>query len=184
MYAVFGAELVGKGQSTIAYWATAGTVPTKWHPRLLELAAEKGLDLQPSDFLPPAKDADLIPAGIESIDAVPKATHWGELDVGGTLIPCCVLNTGDRVFSRKGVVVGLIGTQGGQLAEYLKVRSLQPHLPVDLIPTESADVPALFRVDTGGAAFLTGLAACFWAPPVACCTTENAIYEKSFLGIR
>ncbi len=141
------AALVGKGQSTVAYWAKTGTIPSKWQPKLLELAAEKGLDLQPSDFLSPMVESVLMPAENE---VIPKATHWGELDIAGTHIPSYVLNTGDRVFSLKGVVVSLIGTDGGQLAEYLKVRTLQPHLPQDLIPTENGEVPALFKFDTGG----------------------------------
>lgn len=75
----------------------------------------------------------------------PKAAHWGDLSIGGREIPCYVLNTGDRVFSLKGIVVGLIGTEGGQLSEYLKVKALQPHLPQDLMPAGSGDIPALFR---------------------------------------
>jgi P63C domain len=141
------AGLIGKGQSTVAYWSKTGTVPAKWQPILLQLAVEKGLDLQPSDFLPPLKTDNLMPAESERI---PKATHWGDLDVAGIHIPSYVLNTGDRVFSLKGVVVGLIGTQGGQLAEYLKVKPLQPHLPADLTPNESGEIPALFKFDTGG----------------------------------
>lgn len=144
------ATLIGKGQSTVAYWAKAGRVPAKWHPKLLELAAEKGLDLQPSDFLPPMKDVVLMPAENDHSEVVPVATHWGDLDIAGTAIPSYVLNTGDRVFSLKGVVVGLIGTEGGQLAEYLKVRSLQPHLPKDLMPAENGEIPALFKFDTTG----------------------------------
>jgi hypothetical protein len=57
------------------------------------------------------------------------------------------------VFSLKGVVVGLIGTEGGQLAEYFKVKALQPHLPADLLPAESGQIPALFKFDTGGESF-------------------------------
>jgi hypothetical protein len=67
-------------------------------------AAEKGLDLQPSDFLPTGKDADLMAAESD----VPKATHWGDLTLGDAEIPSYVLNTGDRVFSLKGVVSGLM----------------------------------------------------------------------------
>lgn len=141
------AKLIGKGQSTIAYWKKAGVVPAKWQPILLGLAAERGLDLQPTDFLPTAHEADLMDAEIAD---VPKATHWGELSIGDTQIPCYVLNTGDRVFSLKGVVVSLMGTQGGQLAEYIKVRPLQPHLPADLLPSYDGQVAALFRFDTGG----------------------------------
>ena len=139
------ATLIGKKQSTVAYWAKVGLVPAKWHPELLRLAAEKGLDLQPSDFLPTGKEAALMAAE----DDLPKAIHWGDLMIVDANIPCYVLNTGDRVFSLKGVVSGLMGIQGGQLAEYLKVRPLQPHLPEDLIPSESGEVPALFKFDTG-----------------------------------
>lgn len=139
------AALIGKRQSTVAYWKKAGVVPAKWQPRLLELAAEKGLDLQPGDFLPTVKEADLMAAEND----VPKATHWGDLTLGDAEIPSYVLNTGDRVFSLKGVVSGLMGIQGGQLTEYLKVRPLQPHLPIDLVPNEAGEVHALFKFDTG-----------------------------------
>lgn len=144
------AELIGKRQSTVAYWAKVGAVPMKWQSTLLELAAEKGLDLQPSDFIASLEEADLMPAELEAKEVVPQATHWGDLDIAGTTIPAYVLNTGDRVFSLKGVVVGLIGTEGGQLAEYLKVRPLQPHLPADLMPADTGEIPALFKFDTGG----------------------------------
>ena len=65
------------------------------------------------------------------------------------MLPCYVLETGERVFSLKGVVVGLIGTQGGQLAEYLKVRTLKEYLPEDLTPDENGNIPALLTFDTG-----------------------------------
>jgi len=90
-------------------------------------------------------DSVLLPAEPD----LPKATHWGTLTIGGIEIPCYVLNTGERVFSLKGVVVGLIGTEGGQLAEYLKVKALQPHLPPDLLPAENGEMAALVRFDRG-----------------------------------
>lgn len=118
---------------------------------LLELAAKKSIDLQPSDFLPVEKiESDLLPA---EDDLFPKATHCGELSIGDKNIPCYVLSNGDRVFSLKGIVVGLIGTEGGQLVEYLKVKALQPHLPHDLLPAENGEIPALFKFDTGGEGF-------------------------------
>jgi hypothetical protein len=45
------AELIGKGQSTVAYWAKTGAIPTKWQPKLLMLALNKGLPLTASDFV-------------------------------------------------------------------------------------------------------------------------------------
>jgi hypothetical protein len=45
------ATYLGKGQSTVAYWAKAGTIPARWHDQLLDLAAEKGVALSPHDFM-------------------------------------------------------------------------------------------------------------------------------------
>jgi hypothetical protein len=140
------ARLVGKGQSTIAYWTKSGVIPAKWHPILINLAAGRGIDLAPSDFLPTAETEP----NAESASPFPKATHWGNLPIGETKIPAYVLDNGARVFSLKGVVVGLIGTEGGQLAEYLKVKALRQFLPDDLKPAEDGSVPALIKFDTGG----------------------------------
>ncbi len=145
------AGLIGKGQSTVAYWAKSGSVPAKWLPKLMTLARQHAIDLDANDFVNVAAQSDtslnLMPAGDSDF---PKATHWGELQIGERSIPCYVLSTGDRVFSLKGLVVGLIGTEGGQLAEYLKVKALQPHLPPDLMPAADGSIPALFKFDTGG----------------------------------
>ena len=45
------AGLIGKGQSTVGYWVKTGTIPAKWHTKLLTLAAEKGISLSPDDFI-------------------------------------------------------------------------------------------------------------------------------------
>lgn len=84
--------------------------------------------------------------------SIPAAIAWGTLQVGQAKLPCYVLGNEarDRVFSLKGVVVGLIETEGGQLAEYIKVSSLKPFLPNDLVPAENDTIPALMRFDTGG----------------------------------
>ena len=138
------AKLLGRRQSTVQHWAKRG-VPTKWQKPLLELAKEHGVSLSVEDFFTDSasnKDRK-IPS------AYPRATHWGELSVGDVMLPCYVLETGERVFSLKGVVVGLIGTQGGQLAEYLKVKALREFLSDDLAPDENGNIPALITFDTG-----------------------------------
>ncbi len=58
-----------------------------------------------------------------------------------------------RVISLKGVVVSLIETEGGQLAEYIKVKSLKDFLPNDLVPAENDHIPALIKFDTTGEGF-------------------------------
>lgn len=46
------AKLIGKGQSTVQYWAHTGIIPARWQPELLRLAKENNIDLIPSDFMP------------------------------------------------------------------------------------------------------------------------------------
>jgi hypothetical protein len=45
------AKLVGINQSAVAYWVKKGSVPSKWHARLLEIANGLGIDLSASDFV-------------------------------------------------------------------------------------------------------------------------------------
>lgn len=142
------AELIGKRQSTVAYWAKTGTVPAGWRVKLLKLAVENGINLTAADF-----DAEVNVLQDDNSLELRKATHWGELMLGDIPIPCYVLEDGQRIFSLKGVVVALTGTEGGQLAEYIKVRSIREYLPEDLIPAENGSIPALINFDTGGAAF-------------------------------
>ena len=51
--------LVGVNQSAIAYWVKRGTIPAKWHARLLQLASEKGISLTASDLI--AGSAENVP---------------------------------------------------------------------------------------------------------------------------
>lgn len=45
------AKLLGKGQSTIAYWAKSGVIPARWHGPLLDLALQRGVPLSAHDFV-------------------------------------------------------------------------------------------------------------------------------------
>jgi hypothetical protein len=40
------ARAIGKGQSTISYWTKTGTIPAKWQPILLDLAAQRSIALR------------------------------------------------------------------------------------------------------------------------------------------
>ena len=172
------ATLLGKGQSTVAYWVKAGTIPAKWHAKLLSLAADHSIQLYPADLVASSAPDNSLPERIP----VPVATHWGELNLGGGTLPCYVLDNGIRVFSLKGVVTGLIGTEGGQLAEYLKVKALRDFLPADLLPAEDGTLHALIKFDTGGEGF-TKYASGF---PVErfmdLCAAYSAALQKHVLG--
>lgn len=132
------AQLLGKGQSTVSYWAKTGIIPAKWRPKLLQLASEKSVNLLPAEF-----DLSVHVISDYTEPTLQKATHWGELKIGDIPIPCYVLENGERIFSLKGVVVALMGVKGGQLAEYIKVQSIKPFLPQDLLPAENNHIPAL-----------------------------------------
>lgn len=46
------ARMIEKRPSTVAYWAKSGTIPSKWHSTLLNLAQEQGLSLAAQDLIP------------------------------------------------------------------------------------------------------------------------------------
>ena len=153
------AKRIGKGQSTISYWTKTGTVPAKWQPVLLSMAEKDSIDLSPGDFLPVQISVPIDDASEEG-EKIPVATHWGELEIGGTKIPCYRLDNDQRVFSLKGMIVSLMNAEHGNLAEYLKVKSLSGVLPRDLIPAENGSIDALVKFDTGAdnfAKFAIGL---------------------------
>jgi hypothetical protein len=140
------AELIGRGQSTVQYWAKSGMIPAKWQPILLRLAQERAISLSMQDFAE-------SPPKVEVMEKMPKATHWGELEIGIAKLPCYVLENGERVFSLKGAIVGLFQTEGGNLAEYIKVKAIRPFLPEDLLPAEDGTIPVLIQFDTTGSGF-------------------------------
>ena len=144
------ATLIKKGQSTVAHWAKTGIIPAKWRPILLQLALANNIELIPADF-----EQEIAILGNESEHSqLQKATHWGDLKLGdGILIPCYVLNDGQRIFSLSGVVSALTGGDGGQLASYINVRSIRGYLPPELIPAENGTIPALINFDTTGQGF-------------------------------
>jgi len=145
------AKLLGKRQSTVQHWYANG-IPAKWQAPLLELAKEKGIELKADDFIG-GLSLTAIASTAENLPVIPRATHWGELQIGDISLPAYVLDNGERVFSLKGIVVGLMGTEGGQLAEYVKVKTIIPYLTPELTPAENDSISALINFDTGGPAF-------------------------------
>jgi myo-inositol-1-phosphate synthase len=45
------ASLLGKRQSTIEHWAATGRIPAQWHQPLMALARQRGVILEPKDFV-------------------------------------------------------------------------------------------------------------------------------------
>lgn len=123
------ARLIGKGPSTVQYWAKTGRIPSKWQPKLLELAASEGISLEPSELGPD------LPEPVAE-DRPPMALWAGILPIGENELPVYVLDDGRRVISRTGATTSLTGTPGGDLESYIGVAALKPFLTpegVDLV---------------------------------------------------
>jgi myo-inositol-1-phosphate synthase len=56
------ANLLGKRQSTIEYWASTGRIPSQWHAPLMSLARQKGVVLEAKDFVATSSH-EIAPAG-------------------------------------------------------------------------------------------------------------------------
>lgn len=123
------ARLLGKNQSTVQHWVSAGSIPTKWHGELLKIARAQGIDLRPQDFIP----SPVEPPTADVRRSLPTAQWQGELDLGGKGLPCFVLDDGRRVISRTGATSALTGlTNQGSLETYIRVEALTGYLPENL----------------------------------------------------
>jgi P63C domain len=73
---------------------------------------------------------------------IPRATHTGELDIGGLVIPCAVLDNGERVIADRALAktLGIRGAgsywekkksseKGALLPEYVSAKYLQEYIP-------------------------------------------------------
>ena len=125
------AALLGKTQSMVSYWCKSGLIPQKWHPKILQLASERGLDLSSSDF---SLVPDITIIEDQNLGKIPIATYPGILQLGESEIPVYVLNDGRRVVSRSGATgVLTAGKGGGNLESYIGVHALKKYIPESVI---------------------------------------------------
>jgi hypothetical protein len=124
------ARALGKGPSTVRYWAQTGRIPAKRQGDILALAKEKGIALRPVDFVHvPEPDTDSVQDGEPS---VPIARWPGALKIGTVELPVYVLDDGLRVISRTGATDVITGRKGGgNLESYLGVGALVGYIPED-----------------------------------------------------
>jgi len=121
------AKLLGKRQGTVQYWAKTGRIPSKWHKPILMLAAERGINLLPRDFLYEPE----VEITVQLAD--PIAQWQGILPLGEhDELPCYVLDDGRRVISRTGAASMLTNRKGGgNLEQYVQVQALRNYIPDD-----------------------------------------------------
>jgi hypothetical protein len=78
--------------------------------------------------------------------------HSGSLEIGNAIIPCYVLDNGERILSTRGIMAGLQRRwrgrkyAGTQLPVFLEANNLKPFIDVDLLPVLTAVV---FQTDKG-----------------------------------
>ena len=53
------ANILGIGQSSIAYWVMKGVIPSKWHAKLLSVGLQNSIDISPADFIS-AQEANYV----------------------------------------------------------------------------------------------------------------------------
>ncbi len=91
------AKLLGRGQSTIGYWAQSGVIPAKWHGPLLDLALQRGVPLSPHDFLADASQRERSSDSFEN--ALPNTARpdiEGDTSKVQTNSPFLFYTSGDR----------------------------------------------------------------------------------------
>jgi P63C domain len=143
------ARLIGKGPSTVQYWSRAGTVPSKWHPELLRLASQHGVELSADELVgaprgeleePRVKmrlneaieELAVAPDDDSPLSELPEARYRGYLSLTDYEIPCYVLSTGQRVIGRTSATELMTGIRGGgDLEKYLGVVALRPFIRLE-----------------------------------------------------
>ena len=91
------AKLLGKGQSTVGYWAKSGVIPVRWHGPLLDLALQRGVPLSPHDFVAVASQQESRLASVEeSLDDAPQHAAEAEISAAQVNSPFLFYTSDDR----------------------------------------------------------------------------------------
>lgn len=125
------ARALGLKQSTVSHWAKTGTVPAKWHSKIIHAAAEQGLTVEAGDLVSTPTLVARRSSGL------PVAVVGKKLFVGDEeeySVSCYVLDDGRRIISRTSALGALAKSDnrnlGGDLQRY--VRPVQDFLRVNL----------------------------------------------------
>ena len=118
-------ERIDVSESTVGAWERGDRMPKNKNRKKLARA----LNCTVYDLYPylEAKEAIEGTYTQERSDLPsPFAKHQGTLELGNERVQCYVLDTGERVISRRATVNALTGKEHGKLETYLEVEPLQP----------------------------------------------------------
>jgi hypothetical protein len=122
------ASAIGVRQSNISYWVRAGSIPQKWHAKIIEAAGSLGIQISVNDFFD-APELEAEPVLLPPKDPNLRVLNSGVLDIAGYKVRCAVLNNGKRVVFQREIVGLLTGNLKGGLSRYFAAKSLQPFVP-------------------------------------------------------
>lgn len=131
------ARLLSVGQSTVQYWCGKGSIPSKWHSKIVEAGAKIGLSISHSEFSKhdsqknkeKSKEFTVPNTGLPS----PFAKWRGTIDLGGDSLDVYVLDTEKRVIALRSAVKSMTSVDSGKLGQYIGVSTLKPYINSDLI---------------------------------------------------
>lgn len=126
------AEALGIRQSNVSYWSKAGTIPSRWHTKIIERAGVLGIQISASDFLNTGEAPDpsvVMPAKQNSKIPPVRVLKSGPLKIAGITVPCAVLSNGKRIIFQREIVGLLTDNKKGGLSRYFQAKNLQPFVP-------------------------------------------------------
>lgn len=109
------------------------------------------------DALTPEKRSEIASKAAQARwdESIPRATHAGTVNIGGTELSCYVLENGERILSTRAVMKSLKRSWRGRkyggtdLPVFLEAKNLKPFISKDLEPVLT---PRIFRTETGAKA--------------------------------
>lgn len=125
---------VDVSESTVGAWERGDRKPKNKNRKKLARALNCTVyDLYPHLEAKEAIEGTYGETGDGKKPPSPFAKHQGALELGESRIQCYVLDTGERVISRRATVHALTETEHGRLEDYLEVKPLQPVIDIEEI---------------------------------------------------
>ena len=132
------AKRLGIRQSTVSYWVLSGSIPKKRREAIINAAADIGVELSLDDFVEFPRSI-AVPSLEQASHPSPFAKFRGQIELGGDLVDCYVLDTGERVISLRSTLKAIANVDAGNLGEYVGAKALKPFIKKEKVLGELPD---------------------------------------------